>query len=180
LIKSERSRFDEFAKLRKLRECTSFLPLMSFTRTCSPLTHYSTNLILHTRSRIALLVASRAVPSASKFHHQSTLTSPSPRLRVAARHQPWPTPLNMSWSNVLQSYARMKDPEKELPKGVMLNCNKSTYVALLSQLYIRRELKELIEVQVDHFRWVRESQVSFFGSPFARLSLFSRSFERFR
>ncbi|KDE08898.1 hypothetical protein MVLG_00994 [Microbotryum lychnidis-dioicae p1A1 Lamole] len=48
---------------------------------------------------------------------------PPPRVRVslAARHQPWPSmPNPAAWNAVLEQYARLHNPECELPKGVHL------------------------------------------------------------
>lgn len=119
--------YETLARIGKVREIqfrSRFLPLMSFARTRSSLIQYST----HSRPLSHSVVTPRVLPRCFSSLPNSHLSTPRPRQRLAAKHSPWPTPPNMSWSNVLQSYARMKDPEKELPKGVLLNCNKETYV----------------------------------------------------
>ncbi|GAA6038155.1 hypothetical protein JCM8097_005766 [Rhodosporidiobolus ruineniae] len=45
---------------------------------------------------------------------------------LRARFLPFPTPPGMSWNAVLEKYAKAKDPEKELPEGVMLQSDEQT------------------------------------------------------
>ncbi|GAA5850487.1 hypothetical protein JCM8547_001890 [Rhodosporidiobolus lusitaniae] len=44
---------------------------------------------------------------------------------LRARYIPFSLP-GMSWNAVLEGYARMRDPERELPKGVLLGCDERT------------------------------------------------------
>ena len=64
-------------------------------------------------------------------HQRSTLAPAVKFVRLAslrARFQPWPI-TTMSWSNVLEGYARLSDPAAQLPKNVYLRSNEQTSVA---------------------------------------------------
>lgn len=84
----------------------------------------------HLASSTQLLSANRRLITQIHHHHHQTTSrsssSSSHHRSLAAKHQPWPIPPTMSWSNVLSNYAKMKDPERELPSGVCLEVNDET------------------------------------------------------
>ena len=68
----------------------------------------------------------RLLPSSAQPASRFIATLPS-RIDLRAKFTPWPTaPGAMSWSNVLEGYAKLADPKEELPEGVYLKSDDKT------------------------------------------------------